>query len=157
MGIMKIQISAPSIAFDLPEGWALEETVDAWAVAVPADYDPELAATFLPNVAFMIIRVESDTSIEELAEDTLDAINESYTDVVVREQFFGEGIMDRSVTFTAEELHMFQYQRNMLLSSFSDDVHWFVQIHATAPIEHEESLQEAFRQILISAEISPGA
>jgi hypothetical protein len=157
LGTMKAHISAPSISIDLPAGWVLEETVDSWAVAVPAEYSPELAETFLPNVAFLIMRLESDVTIEMLADGTLEELHRAFTNVVVHELVFGEGIMDRSLTFTAEGIAMFQYQRNMLLPSFSDDVHWFAQIHATAPLDQEALLKEAFRHMLLTTEITPGA
>ena len=155
LGIMKIQITAPSLTIDLPDGWLVEESVDSWAVAVPAEYNNELAATFLPNVAFLVMRLESDVSIEMLAEGTLDELTRVYSDVLVRDVLFGEGIMDRSLSFVAEGMTMFQYQRNLLLSSFSDDVHWFAQIHATGPIEQEEELKGAFRHILAKSSIAP--
>jgi hypothetical protein len=154
---MKVQITAPSISIDLPTGWVLEETVDSWAVVVPASYPAELAESFLPNVAFLIMRLESDVTIEMLAEGTLEELHQAFTDVVVHDLVFGEGIMDRSLTFAAEGIAMFQYQRNMLLSSFSDDVHWFAQIHATAPLDREEDLKEAFRHMLVTTEITPGS
>jgi hypothetical protein len=157
LGTMKALITAPAISIDLPDGWVLEETVDSWAVAVPADYSPELAATFLPNVAFLIMRLESDVTIEMLADGTLDELHQAFANVVVHDLVFGEGIMDRSLTFTAEGIEMFQYQRNMLLSSFSDNVHWFAQVHATAPLDREENLKEAFRHMLVTTEISPGS
>jgi hypothetical protein len=156
LGIMKLRITAPSLSIDLPEGWVLEETVDSWAVAVPAEYSSELAGSFLPNVAFLIMRLESDVTIEMLADGTLDELTSVFDNVVVNELVFGEGIMDRSLTFAAEGLAMFQYQRNMLLSSFSDDVHWFAQIHATAPLDREEDLKQAFRHMLVTTEITPG-
>jgi hypothetical protein len=154
---MNIRITAPSISVDLPEGWVLKETVDSWAVAIPAEYSPELAETFLPNVAFLVVRLESDVSIEMLERGTLEELGANFTDVKVRDLVFGQGIVDRSLTFTAEGLSMFQYQRNMLLSSFSDDIHWFAQIHATAPVDQEAHVQDAFRHILAKAEITPGS
>lgn len=154
---MKARITAPSISIDLPTGWVLEETVDSWAVVVPAEYSPELAETFLPNVAFLIMRLESEVTIEMLAEGTLDELHQAFTNVVVHDLVFGEGIMDRSLTFTAEGHAMFQYQRNMVLSSFSDDVHWFAQIHATAPSDQEAQLKETFRHLLATAEITLGS
>jgi hypothetical protein len=156
LGTMKARITAPSISIDLPTGWVLEETVDSWAVVVPAEYSPELAEIFLPNVAFLIMRLESEVTIEMLAEGTLNKLHQAFTDVVVQDLVFGEGIMDRSLTFTAENIPMFQYQRNMLLSSFSDDVHWFAQIHATAPRDQEAQLNEAFRHMLMTTEVTPG-
>lgn len=153
---MKIRISAPTLCIDLPEGWVVQATVDSWAVAVPVDYPEELASTFLPNVTFLVMRLESDVSIEELMDETLDELQNLYAEVAVRELLFGEGIVDRSLSFIADGIPMFQYQRNMLLSSFSDDVHWFAQIHATAPIEHEETFKTAFRHVLATTEITPG-
>jgi hypothetical protein len=154
---MNIRITAPSISVDLPEGWVLKGTVDSWAVAIPAEYSPELAETFLPNVAFLVVRLESDVSIEMLEQGTLEELGANFTDVKVRDLVFGQGIVDRSLTFTAEGLSMFQYQRNMLLSSFSDDIHWFAQIHATAPVDQEAHVQDAFRHILAKSEITPGS
>jgi hypothetical protein len=153
---MKIRITAPALSIDLPEGWVVQETVDSWAVAIPENYPEELAATFLPNVTFLVMRLDADVSIEELTSETLDELHNLYTEVVVRDLVFGEGIVDRSLSFIAEEVPMFQYQRNMLLSSFSDDVHWFAQIHATAPVEHEETLKEVFLHLLSTTEIAPG-
>jgi hypothetical protein len=154
MGIMKINVSAPTLSIDLPEGWILEEAVDTWAVAYPEHYPQELAATFVPNVSFQVIRLESDVTIEELMAETLDELQNIYTEVVVRDILFGEGIADRSLSFEVEGAPMFQYQRNMLLSSFTNEVHWFAQIHATAPLGQEADLRDAFRHILVKSEMA---
>ncbi len=153
---MKIDITAPTLSIDLPDGWVLQETVDSWAVAVPQHYPEELAATFLPNVSFQVIRLEPDITIEELTAETLDELHNLYTEVVVRDLVFGAGIVDRSLRFTVDQIPMFQYQRNMLLSSFTNDVHWFAQIHATAPLDREEPLRDAFRHILANSHIAGG-
>lgn len=154
---MKTRITAPSLSIDLPDGWVLEENVDTWAIAVPEHYPEELAVSFLPNVSIQVIRVESDVSIEDLTAETLDELQNLYTEVVVRGLHFGEGIVDRSLSFIVDEIPMFQYQRNMLLLSFTNEVHWFAQIHATAPLDQEEHLKDAFRHMLATTEITPGS
>jgi hypothetical protein len=154
---MKIQVTAPTLSIDLPQGWILEENVETWAIAIPEHYPQDLASVFVPNVSIQVIRVESDVSIEELAGETFDELQNLYTEVVARDVLFGEGIVDRSLSFVVDGTPMFQYQRNMLLSSFSNDVHWFAQIHATAPIAQEADLQEAFRHLLATTEITPGS
>lgn len=154
---MRIQITAPTLSIDLPSGWILEENVETWAVAFPEHYPTELAEAFVPNVSFQIIRIESNVTIQELMDETLDELQNLYMDVVVRDIAFGEGIVDRSLSFAVDEAPMFQYQRNMLLSSFTGEVHWFAQIHATAPISQEETVKDAFRHILANSEISPGS
>jgi hypothetical protein len=142
------KIDSPSFVVSAPDGWELDQTADAWAVVRTSPVDG-----FIPNVAVVPTRVQSDVPLDKLAAATLEGLVERYDDVVVREVRTSNGAVDRSVSFTTEGKSLVQYQRMVLVRSTSTRVHWFVQIQATTLLSHEATYRESFGSILSSFDV----
>lgn len=147
-----IDVSGPRIEVEPPEGWRVDEALEAWFAAV----DPAPTDGFAANAVVLCDRIRSDVPLDEYAAANLRELQGICQRVSVRQHNGGEGFLDRVLVMERDGVSVVQYQRFLLYSSgVTDKVHWLVQIQASCPEQDEPRFAPLFGRFVSGVKVTP--
>lgn len=146
-----INVSGPLIEVERPQGWRVDEALEAWFAAV----DPAPTDKFAANMVVLCDRIRSDVALDDYAAANLKELEEICQHVSVRQSNGGDGFLDRVLVMERDAVSVVQYQRFLLYSSsVTDKVHWLVQIQASCPEQQEPRYAPVFGRFVSGVKVT---
>jgi hypothetical protein len=152
-----LTIAAPRLEIDIPEGWSMGSTPDAWGVIHGAPVNG-----FTPNIVLNQEQVGNELTLRQLVEIATQQLRESYGEVVIQQTSDDNDpgnvpiAIDRVLTFVTGGHQLIQYQRLMLIPG-SSGRQWYAHVEATYPGSSRTELHPVVAASLSSLSVYPPA
>jgi hypothetical protein len=152
-----LTIAAPRLEIEVPEGWAVGSSPDAWGVVHGAPVNG-----FTPNIVLNQEHVSAELTLRQLVEVATQQLRESYGEVVVQQTSDDGDLVkvptsiDRVITFVVGGHQLIQYQRLMLIPGTSGR-QWYAHVEATYPVSSRAELHPVIAAALSSLSLYPPA